>query len=323
MEIAREEAGGGPRPARVDALNPATAAAWRAIRRMPEGLVLYGGTAVAPYLGHRESRDRYANSSMIRRPSSNRRGRRSRNGMFGGFKTGNQWWSGHRDAGKYLRRDVPASYEELGNGGGSVKACFVGEFFELAGRAIPIIDELQGPGGRGRAWSSGRMEPARKSERGSPEGGSEPPRYPGRRRSPRGAQCLCARVHFHMSNACKPRSGFGASGRRRRRPTRFGTPVQGADEGISGQAGRPDTAWRPAPGAEGFDIVPRLIDAPGGGIFPRYRCGSELTSPRRRAFADTSRERLRRGAPWRRPPPRPCLARRWTVLGVDFTSPRC
>ena len=57
MEIGREEAGEGPRPGRVDALNPATAAAWLAIRRMPEGLVLYGGTAVALYLGHRESQD--------------------------------------------------------------------------------------------------------------------------------------------------------------------------------------------------------------------------------------------------------------------------
>ena len=57
MEIAREEAGEGPRPSRVDALDPATAAAWLAIRRMPQGLVLYGGTAVALYLGHRGSRD--------------------------------------------------------------------------------------------------------------------------------------------------------------------------------------------------------------------------------------------------------------------------
>ena len=161
MEIAREEAGGGPRPARVDALNPATAAAWRAIRRMPEGLVLYGGTAGAPYLGHRESRDRYANSSMIRRPSSNRRGRRSRNGMFGGFKTGNQWWSGHRDAGQYRRRDVPASYEELGNGDGSVKACFVGEFVELADRCG---SELPSP--RRRAFADASRERLR---RGAPD----------------------------------------------------------------------------------------------------------------------------------------------------------
>lgn len=321
MEIAREEAGGGPRPARVDALNPATAAAWRAIRRMPEGLVLYGGTAVAPYLGHRESRDRYANSSMIRRPSSNRRGRRSRNGMFGGFKTGNQWWSGHRDAGKYRRRDVPASYEELGNGDGSVKDCFVGEFVELAGRAIPIIDEPQGPGGGG-----GHGPPVEWSRLGSPSG--EAPKAAPNRPDTRGGggprevcnasapafTSVCRTPANHARGSERPGGAGGgqrASGRRSREPTK----------GSPGKPGGPTR--RPAPGAEGFDIVPRLIDAPGDGVFPRYRRGSEPTSPRRRAFADTSRERLRRGAPWRRPPPRTCLARCWAVLGVDFTNPRC
>lgn len=321
MEIAREEAGGGPRPVRVDALNPATAAAWRAIRRMPEGLVLYGGTAVALYLGHRESRDRYANSSMIRRPSSNRRGRRSKNGMFGGFRTGNQCWLGHRDVGKYRRWDIPALYEELGNGDGSVKDCFVGEFVELAKRDIPIIDELQGPGGGG-----GHGPPVEWSRLGSPSGktlkaapnrpdtrGGGCPREVRNTSAPAFTSVRRAPANHTRGSGNPGGAGGGqrASGRRSREPTK----------GSPGKPGGP--ARQPAPGAEGFDIVPRLIDAPGDGIFPRYRCGSELPSPRRRAFADTSPRRLRRGAPWRRPPPRPCLARRWTAFGVDFASPRC
>ena len=45
------------KPNRVDVLTRTARAAWEALYRVPDELALYGGTAVALYLGHRESKD--------------------------------------------------------------------------------------------------------------------------------------------------------------------------------------------------------------------------------------------------------------------------